>query len=219
MKKEKLKKFLRKYGLLVFLAFVATILGFWKFTLASLPKVTSVSPSPGKVEKLPYRVTIEFAKPVSSSQRKEVFLRTSPFLSPSLFWEKTGQTLFVEFPQGSLAGKKELHLELFYQKTLLFTGEYQKQREEEKPTPFLRQEKGNPNAQEEIGQKVITQYPLIKYLPYETSLFYVNYLGPKKLGVKLKGENKTAAKFAFFEWLKEEKIELGDHEIVWLEGN
>ncbi len=85
------------------------------------------------------------------------------------------------------------------------------------PTPTLPPERGNPNAQKEIIERTVEQYPLIRYVPYDGENFYLDYLGPLKLGVKIRRGELSEVKWQVYDWLRDKGVEPDSHEIVWLE--
>ncbi len=223
-----MKQFVKKYWLVIFLAFLASLLAIIKWTSqapAIFPKVISLEPLPGAISSPVSQVKIVF-----SQSTADQLARIQVKITPSVNFEKivADDQLKINFlpplEQGSY------FFEIWYQEKQLYSWSYKLPEEEEEiispqptakispfqeisPTPLSGA--GNPREVEEIVNRLIRYYPLIKYLPFENNDFAANYLGPLKLGVKIKGQDKTRIKQEVLDWIQDKGVDPGIHEIVW----
>ena len=133
----------------------------------------------------------------------------------SFFW-RWRWLIFLAFWAGFLTG-----LRLLFLSSPQHSGSQPMEKEEVIPTPSsdrsLPSERGYPQAPQQIIRQVVGDYPLIRHLPHDEPLFYANYLGPRRLGIWVKGEKEEAEK-AVAAWLRRINFNplAAGHELVWL---
>jgi len=212
-----MKKFIQKYWFLASLACLATILFFVRNSSQTLaPLVTGVYPLAGKLTSSPEKVEVGFEEQTINF-KDSLSLSIVPQIEAPLSWQEN--KLVVVFRQPLSQGEEYL-FELKYNGEPLYAWSYQIAELLPAPTPIS--EKGDPEVQKEITDRTTQKYPLIKFMPYESENFYINYFGPLELGVKIKKGNeaegdKTEVKWEVYDWLQEKGIDVDSHKIIWLE--
>lgn len=73
---------------------------------------------------------------------------------------------------------------------------------------------GDPNFYNEIQKGVVNYYPLLKYIPYKTELWTIDYLGPLKLEVILK-KNTPEIRQEVLNWITSKGVDHKTHKIEW----
>jgi len=210
LRESKMKKFWQRYWFLTLLSFLAAVAVFWKFWLfPSLPPtLIRVTPPAGSLSTALEKMEIEMG-PLGEKQKRDLSLLTIPSLSFTTQWQNN--KLIVSF-QPALEEAGKYLFELRYRQTPLFSWSYQLSFPSPTPVP----ERGDPEIKKEILQETAQQYPLIDFVPYEDENFYLNYLGPLKLGVKIKRGERRRVKWKVYEWLEEKGVDPDSHQIIWL---
>jgi len=211
-KQAKMKKFIQKYWFLASLACLTTILFFIRNSSQTLaPLVTGVYPLAGKLASSPEKVEVGFEEQTANF-KDNLSLSITPQTETSLSYQEN--KLVIVFRQPLFQGEEYL-FELKYNNEPLYAWSYQVA--ELLPTPTPVSEKGDPEIQKEITDRITQKYPLIKFMPYESENFYINYFGPLELGVKIKKGDKTEVKWEVYDWLQEKGVDVDSHKIIWLE--
>lgn len=84
------------------------------------------------------------------------------------------------------------------------------------PIPSPEPAKGDPTYFQEMEETNQNYYPLLKYLPHETTLFKVRYADPMVLEITLKGPDQDQAKQDALNWLTEIGADLEKHQLKFL---
>ena len=82
------------------------------------------------------------------------------------------------------------------------------------PTLPAEQERGDSPL--ELGRALEEKFPLYRDLPYETSRFFIDYLGPLYLEVEIKSKPVEIIKQEVVDWLWSKEINPSTHEIKYL---
>jgi hypothetical protein len=212
-----MKKFLLKYWLIIFLAFLASVLFFLKTRPlpSSLPQVISLSPAPNHPqEKTIKEIKITFNQPAQNF-KKLISLITTPKIE---FQTVVQGPVLVIRPNPPLQPGQRYLFDLYYQKKLLYSWQY-RFATPAIPTPS-KKEIGDPQIIKNLSQQTSQDFPLIKLMPYSDKDVDINYLSPRTLGIKIKNKTeKEAVKKRVLEWLEKNLSELGlpldSHQLVW----
>ena len=204
-------RFPRKTVLLIGgLFFLGTLLFWLTRQLASAPlELTSSRPASGAgdVPVATHQITLIFSRPLASPE--EVQINTLPPLSfaPRLETTRNVLTLVLDQP---LLPKETYSLEVLSTKTgkslakISFT------------TQTLDTEgKGDPNIGQKLLQKEQADFPLLHWVPYETTDFSIDYLAPLALEVTVK-TSREAAEADVQDWIRSHGVDPTSHEIKYI---
>lgn len=214
-----MKTFLKKYWLIITLAFLATTLAVLKTTTPKYPppQVVSLKPDPQQSQTKEIKeIQITFNQP---TQNLLSFLRLVTTPKMELDIVPVEEKLIIQPNPPLLPGKRYL-FELYYQNKFLYSWQYQIT---PLPTPTKGiGEVGNPRIIKNLARETVEDFPLIKFMPYSDEDVVINYLKPRVLGIKIKNQKeKELVKERVFDWLEEKLNEVGldleSHEIVWLD--
>jgi len=208
-----MNQFVKKYWLVILLAFAASALVVFKLLTpsAAAPTVVSIVPAEKIISPGTNQIVVTFDQPVENLSGK-ITLFSTPALG-------LGQTfadnqLIVNF-QKPLSENTKYLFEVRFNNFPLTSWSYQTSA---KPAPAqVESERGDPKAREEIIKETLDKYPLIAQLPYETEECIINYSAPLTLVVKIKKGDRSKIKWAIFDWLKENQVDPDSHKIEWLE--
>jgi len=73
---------------------------------------------------------------------------------------------------------------------------------------------GDPNFYRQIEKDVTDNYPLLKYIPFETKDWWITYQGKLKLKVTLKKDT-PALRQEVLDWIKSKNVDPSTHQIEW----
>ena len=82
------------------------------------------------------------------------------------------------------------------------------------PTPSLPVGRGDQNFDEEIQKRIQERFPLIQFVPYQTTTWEIDYIGPLSLGVLLQ-EDTPEIKEEILTWIRSKNINPATHQIKW----
>lgn len=196
----------RTLFLIIILSFIATVLLAANFLLVPRQpalKVISVFPE-NQVSNISVqpKIKIEFNRPLKNE--KEVIYSLNPPLDLAATFENDQKTL-VLIPQGPLDTNTSYTLEIKNsQNALLWHSTF--------TTENLQ---GSPQVPYESEKYTQENYPLLKYLPYETDNFWITYSGPLTLKVVIKKGTKETLAPVVNDWIKSHGVNPQTHQIIW----
>jgi len=211
-----MKHFLARYWFLILLAFLATVLFLIRsfFQTSPLPLVTMIKPKAGQLSTSPEKIEVEFRQGVDFAAA-DFQLIAIPEIQFKL--EKKKNVLIINLIETFLEEEKYL-LELRFKNQPLYSWSYFLA---VLPTPLPEKKagfgRGDPNAFEKIEKETLNDYPLIKLMPHETEDYYLNYVSPLILGIKLKKGEQEEVKKQVLLWLEEKAGGLEKHQLVWFD--
>lgn len=214
-----MKTFLKKYWLIIALAFLATILAVLKITTPQYPppQIVSLKPDPQKPQTKEIKeIQIIFNQP-AKNLLPLLRLITTP--KTKLNITTVEEKLIIQTDPPLQTGKRYL-FELYYQNNLLYSWQYQIT-PSPTPTKAIR-EVGDPQIIKNLARETTEDFPLIKLMPYSDKDVAINYLKPRVLGIKIKNKKeKELVKKKILDWLEKRLDEVGldleSHKIVWLD--
>lgn len=209
--------FLKKYQIILFLAFLAVALLVIKILYVEEEEeiliVEKVFPS--AEEEFSERKDFEFKIYFSRSINKE-WEEISLTVEPEVEFEKNlgEEPMVLEvLTTGRIEAGTRYKWRVSLKNELIYEWEYKSSdlSEEEKKSRGI----GDPERMVEIIEDQYEKYPLLDYMPYSNEDFALNYLEPMVLIVKIKGEEREAIMEQVKYWIKSKGVDPESHEIEW----
>lgn len=221
-------RFIKRFWLIILLSLLAFLLLIFRMTSdeALIPGVVSVDPASGSVIKSDEDIRIVFDGDVSSLEEDINIL-----VVPNVSLNRDVQSNSITIRMSGEELKDKVFLEIQYNGIQLYSWSYQIE-PFVSPTPSFvlsptsaltgtlsptpQAELGDPDAVGKMVEDTLEKYPLIKYMPYSSDNFAINYLEPLELGVKIKGADVEAIKQEALQWIEDKGVDPSTHEIIWL---
>jgi len=210
-----MKKFINQYWLIILLAVIATVL--FVIQLASNEQqfqlgVVSVEPLSGAIEESPSRIVITFNRSIEPQDQIELIISPQVQVKENIEEDK----VIYEFVS-ELEGKYYFEIKANGQSMYSWNYEIPVQAvPTTSPSQNSESPRGDPQIIYDDAEEIYNNYPLIKYMPYSSDNFAINYLEPLKLGVKIKGTDVEAIKQEVLQWIEDMGVDPSSHEIIWL---
>jgi len=218
--------FIKKYWFFISLAFLAGLVSGYKLLTHegnALPVVRAIAPLPGEeIEPQSRNITIDFNSVPKDTDKFTINVSPTIDLTTSF----TGNRMIIEFKE-PLEKSAKYFFEISFAGTTLYSWSYQIKVSSVSPSPsplpssatpsatVSADGKGDPDAREKISQELDKNYPLTSYLPYENTDFYLNYLSPLTLIVKIKKGTQEEVSEKVLAWIEEKGIDPATHTIEW----
>ncbi len=209
--------FLKKYQIILFLAFLAVVLLVVKILYVEEEEerlmVEKVFPPAGEEfsERSDFEFKIYFSRDISG-EWDGIGLVTEPEIE---FEKSLGEELGVlkVLMAGRVEAGKRYVWKVFLRDELIYEWDYKSSdlSEEEKRSRGI----GDPERMVEIIEEQYEEYPLLDYMPYSNEDFALNYLEPMVLIVKIKGTEREAIMEQVNYWIKSKGVDPESHEIEW----
>jgi len=209
--------FLKKYQIVLFLAFLAVALLVIKILYVEKEEekleVEKVIPPAGEEisERRDFEFKIYFSRGIVK-EWKEMNLVVEPEVKFEKDLSGEPRVLEVQVTDRIEAGTR-YKWKVFLRDEPIYEWEYKSSdlSEEEKRSRGV----GDPEQIVEIAKDQYEKYPLLDHMPYSSEDFALNYLEPMVLIVKIKGTEREAIMEQVKYWIKSKGVDPESHEIEW----
>ncbi|MGB9637463.1 MAG: Ig-like domain-containing protein, partial [Microgenomates group bacterium] len=201
LKKQNIKLFLPLFLLLVIL------LALKRLSLQETIQVADSTPKNGETNvSLSPRITLTFNQKIPSDNWQII---SSPEFS---FKINIKQNVLEIQPEVSLKPSTQYSLSFKNQKIKTFS--FLLSFTTLSVAPSSETGRGDPHFYRQIEKDVNENYPLLKYIPFETKNWWITYRGPLKLQVTFKKDT-PALRQEVLDWIRSKGIDPGTHQIEW----